>query len=259
MQDDLLGIYYISLKKDIHRRNKMSKSFNDEFEKMNYIEAVYGKNLTTEEYFNRMNHFFHNTDKLITPGELGCLMSHEKALKSFIDSDYKYALILEDDIIGTEQDIKEIRDIIINLKEEFFFHCGGMDGRKASKYIFGKKIKKNKNIFLLAEFSINHLWRASSYCIDKNTAIKLLNIYKNNIAVADEWNKILPRLKVKSYVASILLHPIELSESNLESDRLLKKDKMTLMKFLTKSVRKIKNILNKKFYKLIGYKNIYND
>ncbi len=35
----------------------------------------------------------------LTPGELGCTLSHLQALQLFLDTDDQYALILEDDAI----------------------------------------------------------------------------------------------------------------------------------------------------------------
>ncbi|QDF29515.1 glycosyltransferase family 25 protein [Halarcobacter anaerophilus] len=258
MDDDLLGIYYISLKKDEQRREKMLNFFPQEFTKMNYVEAIYGKNLMTQEYYSKLIKFFENTGKLITPSELGCLMSHEKALNTFIYSDYKYALILEDDILGSDADIQKIRDFTKKyVGKNFFFHCGGMDGRKSIQYILGHEVN-NKGLYLLTSFSIKHLWRACCYAIDKQTAISLLELYKKNIAVADEWNKILPQLNTKVYAANILHHPIELRDSNIECDRKLKNTKINLINFIRKVFVKLINMSNKYFYEFLGYKNIYN-
>lgn len=250
-------VYYISLEKDIGRRIEMSKKFDKEFTKMHCIEAIKGKNLPSCQYFLRMNQFFNNTKRLITPSELGCLMSHEKALQTFIDSDYKYALILEDDIIGSDSDINRIREISINLKENFFFHCGGMDPISCHKTMYGKKLITDDDYYLAANFSIQFLWRACSYAIDKNTAIQILKIYKKNQVVADEWKNILTKNHTNTYLANILHHPKDLQDSNLEQERLLKLNVVGLKLFKQKVIAKIYVLWNIFFYKRKGYEKIY--
>jgi glycosyl transferase, family 25 len=62
------------------------------------IEGVYGKNITQPiEGYNERKYHVHN-GKVTNPGEIGCYFSHIKALKTFLQTDDEYALILEDDV-----------------------------------------------------------------------------------------------------------------------------------------------------------------
>ncbi len=62
------------------------------------IEGVYGDRLTdpVEGYSERRYQVL--TGKETNKREIGCYFSHIKALKTFLDSDLPYALILEDDV-----------------------------------------------------------------------------------------------------------------------------------------------------------------
>lgn len=52
----------------------------------------------------------------MTPGELGCAMSHIAALKRFLSSDEEYAIIFEDDVIERfEIDFQDLEKLIRSL------------------------------------------------------------------------------------------------------------------------------------------------
>lgn len=258
MNKHRLGIYFISLDKDIDRRNNLKIQFRNQFEEMIHISAVYGKSLNVDTYYQRTASHYSQTGKLLSPGELGCIMSHENSLKAFLESDNKYALILEDDVIGTDIEISKIKNIAAKIKGECFIHCGGMDGRGSEKYIYGYRTDIDETIYTLSKFSYRHLWRACCYIVDKNTAKKLLDIYSSNLVAADHWNIILNKINTNTYVANLLHHPIELTNSNLENDRLMHQNKNENIFYYIKMARnKIVNIVNVFILKIQGYKKIY--
>lgn len=47
--------------------------------------------------------------KILTPGEVGCALSHVKALEYFLETDDSYCLILEDDIKGGDKELNELK------------------------------------------------------------------------------------------------------------------------------------------------------
>lgn len=257
MKNNSVGIYYISLKKDIERRNKLKEQFPKYFKEMIHIPAIYGKDLNVNEYYERAMQHLNHTKRLISPGELGCLMSHEEALKTFFLSDNDYALMLEDDVIGTDSDLNKIEKILSKINHNCFIHCGGMDGRRSAEYIYGKECLDDKDLCKLAKFSYEHLWRACCYIVDKKTAVKLLDIYQSNTVVADEWNKILKKLNTQIFVTNILHHPIELKDSNLEYERLQKITKKNFFYYLKKMKNKLNNMINIFLLKFLSFTKVY--
>jgi len=55
----------------------------------------------------------------MTPGEVGCALSHMKAYENLIHSGEEYALILEDDVIGNDKDIEKIQELIPELLNRY--------------------------------------------------------------------------------------------------------------------------------------------
>lgn len=90
--------FVINLKDATERWDHMSQALEKVGLDFTRIDAVLGKMLTEpisafdERRFNIL------TGKHKNYGEIGCYLSHIKALNTFIKSDFKYALILEDDV-----------------------------------------------------------------------------------------------------------------------------------------------------------------
>ncbi|MDY6488861.1 glycosyltransferase family 25 protein [Acinetobacter faecalis] len=94
-----LGVYLINLDSSTERLAQASaelKKHNIEFER---ISAVDGRNLDVKTYaaYNstRSNAY---TGRDLIGAEIGCYLSHKKALETFVSSEHEYALILEDDL-----------------------------------------------------------------------------------------------------------------------------------------------------------------
>lgn len=92
-----MKIYIINLKKAVEKRERMQVQL-DRLGLTNYefIEAVYGADLTSE--FIQANVDDYPACSL-TPGEVGCSLSHIAIYNQISEQKLPYAMILEDDII----------------------------------------------------------------------------------------------------------------------------------------------------------------
>lgn len=92
---DNLIIYYINLKKDIERNLKIKNTLDKLNIKYERIEGINGSDINIKKKYTIINCNKHP----MTKGQYGCYLSHIKCYKKFIDSNYKYLIILEDDVI----------------------------------------------------------------------------------------------------------------------------------------------------------------
>lgn len=98
------AIYVINLDRSKDRLEALARRFaklNIPFER---VPAVDGRALDEsqlEQVDRRAFRLKHGKEP--EPGEIGCYLSHVRAIKSFLDSDRRYALILEDDASPPEQ------------------------------------------------------------------------------------------------------------------------------------------------------------
>ncbi|MEB3754272.1 glycosyltransferase family 25 protein [Acinetobacter sp. MD2(2019)] len=215
--------------------------------------GIIGKHLSAAEYFQLG---VAGKNKPMTPGELGCTLSHLDALKDFLASNEKYAMIFEDDVIERfEIDLNELAQHIetLNLDESFFLSLGGIQmkicnrvrGELLSQVLFQQKILKVDSYFL------DRLAYAYAYVVDRKMADKLLS-YHQPPRIYDHWGSFNISDNVNFYATFLFEHPI-LNAGNLEQHSHLEQDRLLLnntqiIKKHSKFIKKIKCFLLDKWY-----------
>lgn len=85
--------YLINLDRSEERLSRMIKLFKEhDIDNYERVSAVDARNIKEGDYI--LNNRY---DRDLVPGEIGCFMSHIKVMKTFLESDYEFALIIEDD------------------------------------------------------------------------------------------------------------------------------------------------------------------
>lgn len=252
-----MDIYLVSLESDIARRDRLKESFSSHYAGMKHIKAVDGRKLSAKDYYEKTIPYFIKTGKTMSPSELGCTLSHIRALELFIESADSHALILEDDIIGNDQAIDDIFNISEDLSQDSLLICGGQEGLSSRKYQLGKPAS-NGNMYRLAKFSHKHIFRTCCYVVTRNTAKLILEKNRKGIILADAWGEYFKGESVDIYFSNKLAHPTDLTESHIEKDRARHQDKSLLKKVLSFSVFervfiRLKNELFALLHKIIGY------
>ncbi|WP_436862243.1 glycosyltransferase family 25 protein [Acinetobacter haemolyticus] len=212
-----MNIYLISMKEDVLRRSELERRFPIMYKEMYRIDAINGKSLSAKEYFFYAQKYLKSNKKMITPSELGCTLSHIKALQNFLTTDEDYCLILEDDVIGCDQDIILLENLVNTLPENSLMLCGGQEGLSFDKYILGKNI--GNNIFSIPRFSTKFLSRTCCYIVDKRTAKKILISHDDNLKVADHWHDIFKNNNINFLFFNLFKHPVDLKNSHIECER----------------------------------------
>lgn len=180
------------------------KKFKDQFK----IFGIVGKSLTVNTYFQQA---VAGKYKAMTPGELGCSLSHIEALKDFLASDQNLALIFEDDVIERfEVDLDQLEQDIqsLNLAACFLLSLGGIQmkicrktrGREQSAQLFGQALLKVDPLYY------ENLAYAYAYVVDRKMAQVLLDFHQPP-RIYDEWMELANQPMVDIYVSYIFDHP----------------------------------------------------
>jgi len=173
-------IYYINMNNRQDRDNSMKillKTF-DQFN-INYerIEAIDGRDLDINELIsnNVVNNDYMKTNykRDFKRGEVGCVLSHIKSWKKFLESDYKYGIFFEDDIeINKEYFDIIFPNILTELPEHNFDWCYlGMNGLGFVNDYYKKIISK----YFYETESISYGCHA--YILSREGANKILKYY----------------------------------------------------------------------------------
>jgi glycosyl transferase family 25 len=213
-----MEIYLISLEQDKQRRSELAQRFPDTYPKMQWVKAVNGKELSAKDYFSYAQQYFTSHQKMITPSEVGCTLSHLQALSFFLKTDKEYCLMLEDDVIGNDNDLNIISELINNGFSNGLILLRDQNKFGFEKYILGKKYK---NYYKLSKFSIRFVFGACAYIVDRTSAQNIFEHHQHNFEIADIWSKIINKSSINFYYSPILTHPENLSSSNIENERKL--------------------------------------
>lgn len=213
------------MKHDTERRNKISKNLNSFDLSYTFIDAVNGREILAKDYYPMAKNpnFLFNRRHIISPAELGCRLSHKKAIDTFISNSTKeWLMIFEDDIEFSIELINYLRFITsIKSCDDFLIHLGGQDGLSTKNRILFKKDKnytvlKAKSVF---SFTLRWLYRTCGYVVNKAAAEKLLKAHEFSF-VADDWCFVKNKSHInKIYYVDMITHPTDLSNSSIENER----------------------------------------
>lgn len=253
-----IPIYLISLKKDSERRELLTTRFPYFSQQFILIDAVDGRELSASEYYLQILPYFKTHRRLLTPSELGTTFSHTKTLSKFLEGDAEFALIIEDDIIGDDEDIEHLLTLIQQLDNQTLLSGGGLQGVN-TRYLLGKK-SQLQNTYITASLANPPITRACAYIVSRFVADCILEHHQNNLTTADDWGAILKDTGIKIYYTDILRHPNDLSASNIESER--QAQESTLINKLLgpggikRACMKLYREVALPFYKLAGYEKL---
>lgn len=222
----MFGIYVVSIEE--RKSQRLSSFFKQNFfkdipENDINIVGVKGGDMIAKEYFNLA---VHGRAKPLTPGELGCTLSHLEIYKRFLLTENKFALIFEDDAIFPEVlNYKELLDKIKQYKfgSGFLLSLGGIQ-MKVCRNVRGK-LQENKilsqPVIKVNPHFYNRVCYTFAYVIDREMAEVLLK-YHNKPRRADDWSYLHEfDSSTNIYMTNLIEHPVEQTNQNsyLEIER----------------------------------------
>lgn len=233
-----IPIYLVSLEQDVARREKLKERFPETYSSFQHVKAVDGRVLPAKEYFDKTQGFYQKYKRIMLPAELGCTLSHIKALETFLASGEEFGLILEDDIIGNDEDIYRISSVSACLDENTLLLCGGQEGLNKRYQLF--KQTKQRLIHEVAQFSYQFVYRTCCYLVTKKSAQEILHYHlKKHITLADKWDVFFIKSNAKILYTDTLQHPDDLADSHIEADRTLNKKTFFRKLFAKDSLYKV--------------------
>ena len=158
--------YVINLDKNKDRLQKFTSTYDDSGlteDRFKRVEAIYGKEINYQEYISD------EVEISMTPGMVGCFLSHLNVYNMILNSNKEYALIFEDDAyILRDLNLSMISSIFDSTPEDWDIILLGYDiSNPVHKY------EKLDGCLKMYNF-----WGTHAYFIKKTAAAKLLNLVK---------------------------------------------------------------------------------
>lgn len=177
-----IPIYWINLEKDYERNYNMHLQLNNKPNTL--IPGICGKNLPNYELNryreNSINNYF-ESEKL-SPGEVGCLLSHIKAIKQSLKQDEEYVIIMEDDADLISWDSNLLKKYICeNLSK---YDCIQLSVIVPDNYPLPTCCCEHPVIIdWKSEFNRTYpwslLWSTTCYIISRNGRNKIISAFEN--------------------------------------------------------------------------------
>lgn len=183
-----MRVYVINLKRSTERRKNIETQLKRLGVVYEIIEAVDGRNMSEEEFANIVS-----LPEEFTKSQAGCQLSHNKVYARMQENKDDIALVLEDDVLITENKFRQLldqlevqanRDKITLLT---YYWC-------RDNYLTLHKKNPEQTIDVSAGYNIctpheiHGVGRAAAYILSKETAKKILDFHTPKlICQADSW------------------------------------------------------------------------
>jgi glycosyl transferase family 25 len=253
-----IPIFLVSMRGDHARRERLSAAFPGLFPAMILVEAVDGRSLNAQDYFRFASSAMANHGRILAPAEVGCSLSHIKALEQFLETGAERAVILEDDVIGNDDALTEAIGDLATIPEASLIIFGGQEGLPSRKYIFGKPVGERR-VFKLPRYSHHHVLRTCCYGVTRTSAANILASQGKSLKLADAWGRLFAgHENTIIHFSSRLAHPVDRNESHIEHSRagVSSGAEKGVLKFLIKRSTRLKRKAGAVWCRLNGYRRI---
>jgi len=187
------------------------------------IEAIDGKKIEAATYFTQTQNYLWSKQRLVTPSELGCALSHKKAYEEFLRSGESAALFFEDDVILTDRACDEIHCLArLGYQEEGYVHLGGLEGAPPAHIgIRGRLVNERPRTFKIFPYDLRLLRRTVGYLISRDIAEKCVSALNGFMQIMDDFECLTQNAGIENfYFADIVSHPPTFAVSALQDERL---------------------------------------
>jgi len=202
---DRINFYVINLDRAVDRMERIEKDFASFPIPFIRVPAIEGKNLTFPVQDHDAFMYFINQGRVGRPGEVGCYLSHIKALKTFIESGQEFGMICEDDAMPIPESYEVIKQAIAYSDSWDLLRLYG--GRVKTSFPY-RSLTPTHNLCT----SITGMIPAAAYIVKRGAAEKLV---KKLLPMVDRWDSSLHYGRWGIREATVFPNCIRLSEHSL--------------------------------------------
>lgn len=187
------------------------------------VQGIKGADLTAGDYFRLTNPLRARTGRLMTPGELGCVLSHAKALKMAAASKDAAHLILEDDFIASDAALRWITSVGHHVTSGTLLHLGGQEqSSRFYRLVRGRPIPALPAAASVYPDDFPFLMCTVAYMVNAHTADLLSNLMTKEPYLADDYEHALRHGAIdRIWFRWVISHPAEQANSAIANDRQL--------------------------------------
>jgi len=207
--------YIVNLERSEKRREHIVKEAERCGLDYELVKAVDGKNLT-EEDFNRLCDMeeVRKSPNWLTPGMIGCSLSHYEIYKKIVKDDVDVALVLEDDVILPDNLPELLADVAREIQKNevillYFFSF------KPCRLSEQDVVAISNDYKIYFPIDINQPITTAGYILTKEAAKKLAKIVLPIRVGPDSWGYFYEN---KGFESFRCIYPVPLQQTGAKSD-----------------------------------------
>jgi glycosyl transferase family 25 len=223
-----MKVFVVSLARDKKRRKFITQQCHDLALDHVMVDAVDGRLLTKEEIA-----LYCDQEKVkelswwLTPGAIGCALSHRKVYQEIVEQDLPYAMVIEDDIILPDTIKQIMKDAEGMIQRDGVIMLYYQSHR--SLKVAAEPVLKRGATTLVYPIDPNAPITTAAYIIDREAAKKLYDQIVPVRVAADSWGYFFEQ----GYIRTLqCLYPPQLKVANFKSSIDYIKSTSMLGKFL---------------------------
>lgn len=197
--------YVLSLPDDHARRQQLNRSFGESAREFVYVDAIDGRNGHVP---NAPPPCAKNRRRPMTGPEVACSLGHMGIYERILNEvrNGEYCLVLEDDVQGTAEALKNIESLASDLPPGSVIILGGQQGMARARHLYGY-LSQWQGVFRVPHFQLRNLARTCCYMLGVDVARSILLSQQKCLNRADDWVALLSNVR-NVYYLDVLQHPV---------------------------------------------------
>ena len=152
---------------DDHRLVSLCTALRELHLTVEVVEGVPGRDQPAAEYFVHAMASFARYGRVLTPGEVGCVLGHARAYERLVASGAPFAFVFEDDALLKDlpkviQDVQEVLD----ARSVDYLHLGNGENLPGADRVIGRRILPGAPCFEVNTASLPVLYGCYAYAND---------------------------------------------------------------------------------------------
>jgi glycosyl transferase family 25 len=185
------------------------------------VEGVVGRDQPAAEYYVHAMASRARYGRVLTPGEVGCVLGHARAYERLMASGAPFAFVFEDDALLNDlpnviQDVQELLD----ARSVDYLHLGNGEILSHADRVLGRRVLPGAPCFEVNTTSLPVLYGAYAYALSRAAAGALLASLREVLFLSDDFRAVaavLPRHRIHCW--PLVAHPLESRDSRIEHER----------------------------------------
>ncbi len=181
-----MRIFIISLAASQDRRSFMADQLHKLKLDYEFVDGVIGRDYYDDPAFYDKAKALRIEKRSLTPGELGCALSHQKIYRQIINDKLPYALIFEDDAEFSPDLPKVLSSLEPMIKPNDFIQLERCDvyHKRSARPLFGPYRLVKPRMILYGS-----MCQSAGYIITKEAAARILSVNFPVYVPADSWGQ----------------------------------------------------------------------